>query len=304
MEGDPTPIPRTGAIHKTRTPPPVSAPGEAGRDVDPRDRRRRGSRRIVVPLPASPTAADGRGGGVALLDTRCVDGTIARVGRRVALIGALALVASRAAAAEAPAKPTLAILFFDYTGKDAGLEPLREGLAQMLISDFSTAPQVRVVERARLEALLEEQKLGQSGKVDAASASRVGKLLGARFLVLGSFFDLKSTLRIDARVVEVETGRIVRSAGATGPADDFWTLEQQLAQKLGEILKSALPEFASAPRPAPPAKVKSQTIATYGRALSALDRGHKAEAKKLLEEVVTEAPQFGLAKTDLNALLQ
>jgi TolB-like protein len=222
--------------------------------------------------------------------------------RRALVIGPLAGLAARALAVEAP-KPTLAILFFDYTGKDPGLEPLREGLAQMLISDFSAAPQLRVVERARLGALLEEQKLGRSGQVDPASASRLGKLLGARFLVLGSFFDLKSVLRIDARVVEVETGRILRSVGANGAADDFWGLEKTLAQKLGEVLEGVLPAFTR-PSATAPAKVKSRTIANYGRALAAIDRGRKDEAKKLLDQVVSEAPQFSLAKSDLNALLQ
>jgi TolB-like protein len=202
----------------------------------------------------------------------------------------------------APAKPTLAILFFDYNGKDPDLQPLREGLAQMLISDFSAAP-VRVVERARLKALLEEQKLGHSGQFDPATASRLGKLLGARFLVLGSYFDLKAVLRLDARLVDVETGRVLRSVGANGPADDFWTLEQTLAQKLSAALKEALPEFTEAARPRS-TPVKSKTIATYGKALAEIDRGHKTEAKKLLGEVVKEAPAFSLAKEDLNALLQ
>jgi TolB-like protein len=229
--------------------------------------------------------------------------------RRALVLGALGgAVVSRAWAAAAPPpapKPALAILFFDYTGKDAALEPLREGLAQMLISDFSALPEVRVVERARLKALLEEQKLGRSGQVDPASAARVGKLLGARFLVLGSYFDLKSVLRIDARVVEVETGRIVGSVGSNGPGDDFWTLEQDLARKLAKVLSAALPAFGAseAARPARP-KVKSKTVVTYGRALVAIDEGRRAEARKLLDQVVADAPQFSLAKTDLNALLQ
>jgi TolB-like protein len=223
--------------------------------------------------------------------------------RRALVLGSLGTLAGRALAAPEAPKPTLAILFFDYTGKDQELEPLREGLAQMLISDFSAAPQVRVVERARVKALLDEQKLGQSGKVDPASAARVGKLLGARFLVLGSYFDLKSTLRIDARVVEVETGRILRSVGANGATDDFWTLEKTVADKLGEVLAGVLPAFTR-PAATAPAKVKSRTIVTYGRALNAIDRGRKDEAKKLLDQVVTDAPQFSLAKSDLNALLQ
>lgn len=229
--------------------------------------------------------------------------------RRALLIGVLGVAGSAHAAPTAKVektdKPTLAVLLFDYSGKDGALEPLREGLAQMLISDFSSAPEVRVVERARLKALLEEQKLGRSGQVDPASAARVGKLLGARFLVLGSYFDLKTVLRIDARVVEVETGKVVGSVGSNGPSEDFWTLEQSLAQKLGKVLSTALPAFtgseaARAPRP----KVKTKTVATYGKALAALDGGRKAEARQLLDQVVKDAPDFSLAKQDLDALLR
>jgi TolB-like protein len=221
----------------------------------------------------------------------------------------LCLVSVAATAApdtSAKLKPTIAVLTFDYTGKDATLEPLREGLAQMLISDVPSFANVNVVERSRLNALLQEQKLGRSGKVDASTAARIGKLLGARFLVLGNFFDLGPSLRIDARVVEVETGKIVRAVGVTGASADFLAIEQDLAGKLSEVIATALPKEVQAIRPTrpKPAKVKSATVATYGRALVALDGGKKDEAKALLTEVVKAAPEFRLAKTELNALLQ
>jgi TolB-like protein len=204
-------------------------------------------------------------------------------------------------------KPTIAVLYFDYGGKKAELEPLREGLAQMLITDLAEIREINVVERARLKAVLEEHDLAKSGKVDAASAARVGKLLGAHELVLGSFFDLGSSLRVDARVVEVETGKIVRSVGVNGPAADFWGLERDLAAKLADTMRTALPaafEHAAAPaaKPRPP-KMAATTAVTYGRALAAADSGKKAEAKGLLTKVVQEAPGFTLAKQDLNALL-
>jgi TolB-like protein len=213
---------------------------------------------------------------------------------------------SVAAAPTQKIKPTVAVMAFDYIGRDATLEPLREGLAQMLISDVPSLANVNVVERARLNAVLQEQKLGRSGKVDAITAARVGKLLGARFLVLGSFFNLGPSLRIDARVVEVETGKIVRAVGVTGTSADFLAIEQDLAGKLSEAIATALPAEVQATRPKRPmpAKVKSTTVATYGRALMALDGGKKDEAKTLLTEVVKEAPEFRLAKTELNALLK
>jgi TolB-like protein len=236
--------------------------------------------------------------------------TLRLTGTIVAMLRALAFafvcVFSVAAAPPQKIKPTVAVLAFDYTGKDTTLEPLREGLAQMLISDVPSLANVNVVERTRLNAVLAEHKLGRSGKVDASTAAKLGKLLGVRFLVLGNFFDLGPSMRIDARVVEVETGKIVRAVGVNGASADFLTIEQDLAGKLSEAIATALPAEVQVTRPTrpKPAKVKSTTVVTYGRALRAMDSGKKSEAQTLLAEVVKEAPEFRLAKSELNALLE
>ncbi|HWO18003.1 MAG TPA: CsgG/HfaB family protein [Kofleriaceae bacterium] len=110
--------------------------------------------------------------------------------------------ASRALAAPAD-PPVVAVLYFDYEGADADLGPLRKGLASMLISDVSGVDAVRVVERDRLQSVFAELKLQATAKIDRASAVRAGKLLGARYLVLGTYFDVMGTLRVDMRVLEV-----------------------------------------------------------------------------------------------------
>jgi len=228
--------------------------------------------------------------------------------------------------AEADRRPTVAVLYFDYTGKDEGLVVLKKGLAQMLISDLSVLDGVRIVERDRLEAILAEQKLGASGKVDPATATKIGKLLGAKYLVLGGYFDLMGMLRADARVVEVETGRVVQSVGAGGKPGEFIELEQKLSGELGGVLKTALKSFAAAtakessqakakPEPQPesqpvqhfaaaPKALKTKTAVRYSAALDALDKGNKTLAKKELQEVVKEQPDFKLAALDLDKLAQ
>jgi len=105
----------------------------------------------------------------------------------------------------------------------------------------------------------------------------------------------------------VETGKIVRSVGVNGPAGDFWALERDLAGKLGDTMRTALPaafeHAALLPAKPRPPKVAASTAVTYGRGLAAADAGKKAEARALLGKVVEEAPGFTLAKQDLNALL-
>jgi TolB-like protein len=236
----------------------------------------------------------------------------------LSLVVAAAAPASVAAAEKAPAavQPTVAVLYFDYAGRDPELGPLRKGLAQMLISDLAAVDAVRIVERERLEAVLAEQKLSGSGKIDARTAARVGKLLGARYLVLGSFFDVLKSLRVDARLVDVETGAIVASVGADGKVDDFLGLEQKVAAGLREAaVRTATANTVATPAPPPPAdrrrpppkppkRLKTDTAVKYGQALAALDAGRKTDARALLGTVLAAQPDFELASRDLDRLMQ
>ncbi len=222
-------------------------------------------------------------------------------------LGLLVVMAAPARARAADTRPTVAVLYFDYAGKDEELGLLRKGLAQMLISDLSSLEEVRLVERDRLEEILAELELGKSGKIDPASAAKVGKLLGARYMVLGGYFDLRGALRVDARVVEVQTGRVLKSVGVTGKPDDFLGVEQKLAADLGEILVKQLPSVKTEPRKArvkPPAKLSTKVAVLYSRGLAELDRGDKAAAKATLEAVVKQQEDFKLAAVDLDKLMQ
>jgi TolB-like protein len=210
--------------------------------------------------------------------------------------------------ARADKKPTVAVLYFDYSGNDEELGVLRKGMAQMMISDLSALDAIQIVERDRLEEVLAELKLGQSGKIDAATAAKAGKLLGARYMVLGGYFDIKGALRVDARVVEVETGKVVQSVGATGETDDFLTLEQKLVNDLGGILGAQLaiplPKTPPAPRVRPPTRLARHTAVLYSRALNDIDAGNKPRAKDRLKQVVKEQSDFKLAMVDLDKLMQ
>ena len=224
-------------------------------------------------------------------------------------------------------RPTVAILYFDYSGKDESLVVLKKGLAQMVITDLSGLTAVRIVERERLEEILDELKLGASAKIDPATAAKVGKLLGARYMVMGGYFDLLGSLRVDARVVEVETGRIIRSVGSIGKGDDFLELERKIAVELEKILtsdaitatppartgqvdpttpreiKTPTPEIKTPP-PARPKQLRTKTALKWARALDAIDRGNKEEATATLTQVVAEQPDFALAQGELTRLMR
>jgi TolB-like protein len=231
--------------------------------------------------------------------------------RRLLPLCLLALCLLVPAVASAADPPTVAVLYFDYTGKNQELEVLRKGLAQMLISDLSGSTAIRVVERERLEDLLAELKLQASAKIDQQSAAKMGKLLGARYLVLGGYFDLAGALRVDARIVDVETGRVFKSFGTNGKPGDFLPVEQKMASDLGEWFTANVPASAPAPSapakkppPKPPAALKTKTAVKYAEALEMRDSGKKEQAKAALNNVLKEQPDFALASLDLDRLMK
>lgn len=208
--------------------------------------------------------------------------------------------------AETPRRTTVAVLYFDYDGHDEELGSLKKGLAQMLTTDLSTLDTLTLVERARLEDVLKEIDLGRSGKIDSATAARVGKLLGAQYLVMGRYFELKGALRIDARAIETETGKIIRSTGAHGSFDNFFALEQKLAAELGESLAK---QPAGSPRSGgklaqKTIKMSTKVAVRFSKALDAMDRQQPQEAQAQLRSVIAEQPDFELARTELTALLR
>lgn len=208
-------------------------------------------------------------------------------------------------------KPTVAVLYFDYDGANAEMKLLKKGLAQMIISDLSAHDSVRLVERDRLQQVMDELRLTQSNRFSQESASRLGKLLGARYLVMGGYFDVMNTLRVDARVVETETGRIIRSVGAQSTPDKFLTLEQTLVDDLRAVFEELTARADSAKAPAKrkaaqgrPRRLTRDTALHYARALDAKDRKDLVTAKKELTTVVKAQPDFQLASQELALLMK
>ena len=220
---------------------------------------------------------------------------------------------------------TIAVLYFHNQGNPE-LEPLKVGLAQMLITDLQGTEGVTVVERSQLQAVLDEQQLGHSGFVDKDSAARIGKLLGADAILMGGYFELAGTLRIDARLVKVETGEILHAKGEHGITQQFMELEKALATDVGGFLAGTKP----APETKTPTKTKPaeqpppttrggsggtaptdvvqydadtvQAAVAYSEGLIFLDQKDTTRAREAFEKALVSDPKLAAARTELAAL--
>jgi len=110
---------------------------------------------------------------------------------------------------------------------------LGRAAADELATQLVQTGKFTVIERAQLDAILQEQNLGASGAVTSATAAKVGKLLGVQLLLTGSItaFSIKRTSigmrgiggsysnaesKVDARLVNTDTGEVMIVAVGQG----------------------------------------------------------------------------------------
>lgn len=188
----------------------------------------------------------------------------------------------------------LAIIYFDNSGGVASMDKLKKGLADMLITDLSNVNLLDIVERDKLEALLKEQKLSNSKEFDPITAAKVGKLLGAQVILTGGYFEMMGSLRIDARFIDVETGKILKSDGVDGQTSAFFKIQKQLSWKIIQNMDTKISDDEKRVLTASE-NSKALTIEDlneYSKALDFYDLGKKSEAKKIADNLKDKYPDF------------
>ena len=160
----------------------------------------------------------------------------------LAALAALAAVALFAPTiVRAQAKPVVAVLYFDNNsiGKDrTDYDGVGKGMAELIINDLAQNPNVRVVERDRIQAVLVEQNLTKQGSIDPQTAIRVGKLLGAQYLITGAFMsDGRGNFVLTGRTINEETSVIGNPTRINTKGEDVLGMIAQLSAKMSAEMK-------------------------------------------------------------------
>lgn len=114
-------------------------------------------------------------------------------------------------------KTKIAVLDFELHGNKFATTELGKIVSEWFITSLVKDGRFEVIERALLQKILEEQKLGISGAIDDSSASKIGKILGVKNIVTGSVLNLAETLEINARIINVENASIVAAENVKCP---------------------------------------------------------------------------------------
>ena len=204
--------------------------------------------------------------------------------------------ASTTAARSAPSRSspktapkTLALLPFENNSvtDPHKFAPLSQGIPAMLTTDLKRGgPGLRLIERAKIQSLLKETAFGQTGAVDESTAVKAGKILGAEAIGLGSFIVLGGKVRIDTRIIGVETSEVIMAESIMGDSDRF----MELIQGLGDKIASA---FRVNFTPAPAGSGGDIRAALYfSQGLEALDRNDRAAAERFFQKSIDLDPAY------------
>jgi TolB-like protein len=222
--------------------------------------------------------------------------------RRVCLTLALATLALVPALNAQDTRPGIAVLPFENGGSygqdKENFEALQKGIPGMLISELGQNPAARVVDRDNIQSLLGEQDLGDKGRVDAATAAKIGKLVGAKYMITGSFVDMYGHFRTDARIIDVETSEIIKTVKTEGKREELFKLIQGLSEKL--MAETKLPPLSAQASQAVKARnVPTEALTYYSRALLYQDRGDKTKAAEFFKKATDVFPNYAEAQEGL-----
>jgi hypothetical protein len=102
-----------------------------------------------------------------------------------------------------------------------GRPDLGELLSAKVVETLKETGSYTVVERERLILALEELGLGTTSMADETTRLRIGRIVGARLMIFGGYQVIIDKMRLDLRLVEVETGSILKAAQRTTSAVDL-----------------------------------------------------------------------------------
>lgn len=202
---------------------------------------------------------------------------------------------------------TIAVLPLAKGTGDQSWDGLGGALAGMLTSDLADLPTYHLVERERLDAVLDELALGRSGFVDPRTAQRLGQGLGADTLLTGSYSIVGDQLLLDARVVEVRSARVLAAADAHGALTDFVAVEKELVTDLLDGLDVHLDGVTTRRLMVRAPTEAWEAFHAYGDGVDAQAAGRVQDARAAFEVALQRDPAFALARSalqDLRALLQ
>ncbi|HUL35440.1 MAG TPA: protein kinase [Candidatus Eisenbacteria bacterium] len=138
--------------------------------------------------------------------------------------------ASISAAPAAPAKKSVAVLYFENQGGGKEDEYFRDGMTEDIITELSKIAQLQIFPRSEMLAFRDKQ----------TAAPQVGQQLGATFVLEGTIRRSGNRLRITAQLVESSTRHSVWAERYDRQLEDVFAIQDEIARSIAQALRITL----------------------------------------------------------------
>lgn len=194
-----------------------------------------------------------------------------------------------------PPPNTIGVFPFLFASSNQELAPLSRALAELLTVDLAQTSRLRVVERARIQYLLDEMAFGESARVDTTTAARAGRLVGAGRIVQGRIDGAGDQVQLVSLLVGVGTPEGARQLEEGGPLSQLFDIEKQLAL---DIYEAAGIQLTAAERERVNRRQTEnvQALLAFGYGLEAADAGNYQAAIEQFDRARDLDPGFALAQ--------
>jgi serine/threonine protein kinase/tetratricopeptide (TPR) repeat protein len=129
--------------------------------------------------------------------------------------------------------------FANITGEPKD-EWIGSGIAETVTSDLKKVRGLSVIGRERTFEVLKDLGTGQLSDFDETVAIDVGRRLAASWILGGGYQRLGEMIRITARVIDVNTGEVVRTVKIDGDIKEIFVLQDKIVYELSQGLNLKL----------------------------------------------------------------
>lgn len=128
----------------------------------------------------------------------------------------------------------IAVLDFqNLTGREE-MRFLEKAIPQILITDLMLCDKITIVERSRMQDILDEMQLALSGVIDEGTAVEIGTMAGANAILVGSITVGGEVYRIDSRLVDVATAEVLLTEKKE------WLSEDEIIRAVDELAEAII----------------------------------------------------------------
>jgi serine/threonine protein kinase/Tfp pilus assembly protein PilF len=131
---------------------------------------------------------------------------------------------------------SVAVLSFNNVTQQPEDEWLGVGIAETVTADLKNVQGLTVIGRERIFEALRHWNEDLRADFDEKMATRIGREVGARWIIGGAYQRVGDNLRITARAVEIGTGEVVKTVKIDGKMADVFALQDKIVQELSRDL--------------------------------------------------------------------